>query len=156
GIAVFLKQPTSEQVRRFLGRVIVAAGAAPKHLVSDSGVQFRCESFAAWCGRYKIRRRFGAVGTTGSIAVIERFTRPLKDECTRRFPIVPLSRRSFQRELSLFIDWYNADRPHTTLAGVTPDERYFGRRPACHKSRFEPRPNWPRGSPCAAPQTLVK
>jgi len=43
-----------------------------------------------------------------------------------------------------------------TLQGATPDEIYFNHRPACQAPRFEPRPGWPRGSPCAAPQTLVK
>jgi hypothetical protein len=36
-----------------------------------------------------------------------------------------------------FIDWYNADLPHTTLEGATPDEIYFARRPACGQPRFE-------------------
>lgn len=43
-----------------------------------------------------------------------------------------------------------------TLGGATPDEVYFGQRPMCRAPRFEPRPNWPRGSPCARPLTLVK
>jgi transposase InsO family protein len=91
GFAVFLKQPTSEQVWQFLGRVVATVGAVPKYLVSDSGVQFRCKGFDEWCGRHKICQRLGAVGKTGSIAVVERFIRTLKDECTRRLAIVPLS-----------------------------------------------------------------
>jgi hypothetical protein len=62
----------------------------------------------------------------------------------------------YSSELSLFFDWYNQDRPHMTLKGDTPDEVYFNRRHACRAPRFEPRAHWPRGSPCAAPQTLVK
>jgi hypothetical protein len=35
---------------------------------------------------------------------------------------------------------------------------YFNRRPAGRRGspRFKPGPHWPRGSPCAKPQTLVK
>lgn len=33
----------------------------------------------------------------------------------------------------------------------TPDEIYHGLSPANRRPRFEPRANWPRGSPCAAP-----
>ena len=55
-----------------------------------------------------------------------------------------------------YVNWYNTERPHTFLNGATPDERYFGRRPANRSPRFEPRARWPRGSPCAKPQTLVK
>jgi len=47
-------------------------------------------------------------------------------------------------------------RPHTALAGRTPNEVYFGRRPANSVPQSEPRPRWPRGSSCAKPRTLVK
>jgi hypothetical protein len=70
--------------------------------------------------------------------------------------VVPLRLQSFRREVISFIAWYNQHRPHNTLNGATPDEVYFGRRPACRAPRFEPRGAWPRGSPCARPQTLVK
>jgi hypothetical protein len=96
------------------------------------------------------------VGQTGSIAVVERFIRTLKSGCTRALAVVPITLRSFQRELNLFYSWYNEDRSHMTLQGATPDEVYFKRRPACRAPRFEPRSRWPRGSPCACPQTLVK
>jgi putative transposase len=156
GFAVFKKQPTSELVRVFLGRLIAQVGATPKYLVTDSGTQFTAEEFGAWCQRHGVRHRKGAVGQTGSIAVCERFIRTLKEGCTRALAIVPLVPRSLRRELSLFFAWYNRDRPHMTLSGATPDEVYFNRRPACRVPRFEPRPRWPRGSPCAKPQTLVK
>jgi hypothetical protein len=96
-----------------------------------------------------------AVGEHGSIAVAERYIRTLKDCCLRVLTLVPLRLRAFQREVELFFAWYN-DRPHTTLAGATPGEVYFARRPACRAPRFEPRAGWPRASPCALPQTLVK
>jgi hypothetical protein len=37
GLAVFKQQPTSAQVRQFLGRVIAGVGTAPQYLVTDSG-----------------------------------------------------------------------------------------------------------------------
>jgi transposase InsO family protein len=156
GFALFTRPPTSAQLRQFLGRVIAGVGAAPKYLVTDCGTQFTCDGFAFWCGKHGIRRRHGAVGQPGSIAVVERFIRTLKDSCTRVLPVVSLLRRSFQHELQLFIDWYNTDLPHTTHEGATPDEIYFARRPACRQPRFECRAQWPRASPCARPQTLVK
>jgi putative transposase len=156
GFAVFKKQPTSEQVRAFLSRLIAQLGTAPKYLVTDSGTQFTAVGFGAWCRGHGIRHRKGAVGQTGSIAVCERFIRTLKGGCTRALAVVPLVQRTLRRELSFFFDWFNRDRPHMTLGGATPDEIYSNRRPACRAPRFEPRPNWPRGSPCAKPQTLVK
>jgi transposase InsO family protein len=153
---VFKKQPTAEQVRGFLGRAIAAVGAAPKYLVTDGGVQFTCAAFKPWCLRHGIRHRRGAVGKSGSIAVVERFILTLKSNCTRILPVVPMARQLFQHELQLFQTWYNSHRPHSTLDGAPPDEVYFGRKRACHLPRFEPRLHWPRGSPCARPQTLVK
>jgi hypothetical protein len=147
---------TYAQLRQFLGQVIAKVGAAPKHLVSDHGGQFDCPDFKQWCQRRGIRQRMGAVGQRGSIAVVERFIGTLKREGTRALSVVPLLRRSFQRELQFYIGWYNGDRAHMTLAGTTPDEVYFGRRAANRSPRFEPRPAWPRGAPCALPQVLVK
>ena len=57
--------------------------------------------------------------------------------------------------IRLLVDWYNEHRPLATLKGATPDEIYFKRFPANRKPRIEPRPNWPRGSPCARPHALV-
>jgi putative transposase len=156
GLTVFQQQPTSEQARVFLGRVIAAVGTAPKYLITDSGAQFCCPGFTRWCCRHGIRQRKGAVGRTGSIAVIERFIKTLKDGCTRVLPVVPLAQWPLRRELQRFVAWYNQARPHMTLDGATPDEVYFGRRPACRAPRWEPRAGWPRASPCAGPQTLVK
>jgi putative transposase len=156
GMTVFRKQPTSQQACQFLGHAIARVGTAPKYLVTDSGTQFTCAAFKAWCRRHAIRQRRGAVGQPGSIAICERFIRTLKQSCTRVLPVLPLLRRSFQRELQLFQRWFNQERPHSTLAGATPDEVYFGRRHACRAPRFEPRVAWPRGSPCARPQVLVK
>jgi putative transposase len=156
GFAVFKQQPASDRVRQFLGRIIAKVGASPKYLITDSGVQFTCAEFKPWCSRHGILHRKGAVGQTGSIAICERFIRTLKDGCSRALSVVPILQRSFRRELSLFGDWYNQDRPHMSLDGATPDEVYFNRWPACRAPRFEPRARWPRGSPCAKPQTLVK
>jgi transposase InsO family protein len=88
GFAVFEQQPSSVEARAFLGRAIRSAGAAPRHLITDHGSQFIDEAFGRWCARRRIRQRFGAVGKYGSIAVVERFLRSMKNECTRRL-LVP-------------------------------------------------------------------
>jgi putative transposase len=129
GCALFKRQPRSEQVRQFLDRVISGVGTAPKYLITDSGVQFTCAAFKPWCLRHGIRHRKGAVGKIGSIALIERYIKSLKSECTRVLSVVPLLRRSFQRDLILFTLWFNQSRPHMALAGGTPDELYFGAAP---------------------------
>ena len=126
GYAVFRKRPTSEQVRRFLGRAIGQVGRAPRILISDREGQFDCPAFERWSGKHRIDHRFGAVGRKGSIALIERFFLSLKNECTRRL-WVPLRHASFRRELSFYVEWFNDHRPHSSLDGRTPDEVYYGR-----------------------------
>ena len=44
----------------------------------------------------------------------------------------------------------------TLMISATPDEVYFKRMPACRRPRLEPRSRWPRRSPCARPQVLVR
>ena len=94
------------------------------------------------------------VGQHGSIALIERFIRTVKDEATRRI-LVPQRGSTFRRELDYFFAWYNACRPHTALEGRTPNEGYFRLRSANRRPRIEPRRRWPRRSPCAGPRTLI-
>jgi len=156
GVAVFTKEPSSKAVCDFLGQAITTAGGAPRHLITDQGVQFTAKDFNRWRQRRGIRHRFGAVGRFGSIAIIERLMRTLKSECTRRLLLVPFRRAAFVRELSLWSGWYNAERPHEALTTRTPDEVYFRRRPACRSPRYEPRARWPRGAPCARPHALIR
>ena len=138
----------------FLGRTI-ARTAKPKYIVCDRDSIFDCRAFRSWVKRKGIKPpRYGAVGKKGSIAVVERFILTMKMECTRRI-MVPLRRDAFLQELLCFRDGYNESRPHMTLGGKTPNEVYDERFPANRKPRIEPRPRWPRGSPCAQPWALV-
>ena len=114
-----------------------------------------CPMLAKWCDRRNIKPRFGAVGQHGSIAVIERLILTLK-QSIRWLPLVPFQRAAFLRELQLLAAWYNAHRPHMSLADRTPDEVYHDLRPANRPPRFEPRTRWPRSSSCARPVALVK
>jgi transposase InsO family protein len=155
GAATFFKQPTAIEVRTFLGRTIQRNGAKPKHLVSDKGAQFWNQGYKQWCRQKSIKPRFGAVGKQGSIAVTEQLILTLKTLLAGLL-LVPFLRRKFQRELDLTVAWYNEHRPHTTLGGKTPNEVHHDTPPANRGPRFEVRAAWPRGSPCAAPITLVK
>jgi hypothetical protein len=155
GITVFKTEPSAVAVLAFLGRTIAASGAKPKHLICDKGSQFwPCKDFKDWCDRKDIKPRFGAVGEHGSIAIVERFILTMK-LVLAQLPLIPLRRESFRNELSTIIQWYNEHRPHDSLGGKTPNEVYEARFPANRKPRLEPRIGWPRGSPCAKPQTLV-
>jgi hypothetical protein len=142
------------RIRSAALHVIALAGARPGYLVCDRDGIFWCDAFKRWCRREGIRLRFGAVGRHGSIAVVERLIKIMKDEATQRI-LVPLRQARFRKELTLFLAWHNEHRPHTALHGQTPNEVYFPLRPANQRPRLEPRKRWPRASPCAEPGTLI-
>ena len=116
-------------------------GKKPKHIISDRGVQFRTD-YLDWCEAHRIRPRFGKLHAHGSIARIERFFKSLKYEGLYRIS-VPSSAALMQAELIVFGRWFNSARPHQALGGETPDEVFFGKRPARHSRRIEPRARYP-------------
>jgi len=133
------------RIAAVLSRAGLHLGQAPRHRITDRGTQFTARLFRRGCRRAGIRKCIGATGKHGSISLVERCIRTLKDEGVRHW-LAPIRWRTVGRELSRFADWYNGQRPHTGLARATPDEIYFGRRPAHHRPRFEPRARWPRSS----------
>jgi transposase InsO family protein len=141
GFAVFRAQPDSKQIQDFLDRAIAASRHTPRYIITDRGCQFWCRSFKRWCKRRGIRPRYGRLGEPASICIVERFIRSLKQECTRRLTLVPLSRGAMRRELGAYATWYNGSRPHTHLFGRTPQEAFDGRQAPRH--RFETRPRMP-------------
>ena len=110
-VAIYTTQPPSRSIRAFLGRAIAAVGRAPKYIITDKGGQFWCPGLKKSCKRCGIRPLFGAVARYGSIAVVERFIKTLKDEGLRRIR-VPLRKQNLRCELDAFLLWYNEARPH--------------------------------------------
>ena len=161
GTAAFKQNPSAADIALVLDHAVARAGQAPRHFVSDKGSQFwsavtkkASTVFQVWCDRHGVRPRFGAVGKTGSIALVERFWRSLKSECTRRV-MIPFGIDAMNVALSSYAAWHNTWRPHQGLGGATPMERYRGLTPARDEARVEVREQYPlrdaravaRGSP---------
>lgn len=87
--------------------------------------------------------------------MIERFIRTFKDIYLRKITI-PYASDHMRSEMTVFIQWHNAFRPHESLDGVTPIERYENSTPAIQAPRYEPRRKWPRKSRCTKPVVPVK
>jgi putative transposase len=159
GFAVFSKQPTGRDMTALLRGAMARAGTEPQVVVTDRGVQFDLRTFRRWCGRHGIQQRFGAVGRPGSIALVERFIRSLKDECTRRL-VLPMRPSVLRQELALYTHWYNAHRPHQALGGRTPDEVCRGdritRRRSGRKSGAEQSPPASSALPQPAPRLEIR
>jgi putative transposase len=150
GFEVFRRAPSAADICRLLDTTVPCASSAPKYIVSDQGCQFG-EEYLACCESHGIQPRFGAIGKSGSIALIERFWSTLKSAGLRRI-LVPYGIDQMREEVRVFCVWYNGVRPHSSLGGATPDEVYFGVQPARDGPRFEPRKRVPLGirpSKCA-------
>jgi transposase InsO family protein len=155
GFTVWTKEPTSRDVRTFLGHIIATTRAAPKYVLSDKGRQFDCRAFKAWCDRKGIQPRYASTGKqTRATAIVERFVRSVKEEWLRSSS-VPFRRDDMRNHIACSVAWFHEWRPHQGLGGRTPNEGYDRKTPANTKPRIELRPRWPRGSPCAEPQARV-
>jgi len=79
----------------------------------------------------------------------------MKDEFTHRL-LLPLRLDAMRTVLANYADWFNQFRPHTSLAGRTPEEVYLAKHPANRYPRLEPREHWPRASSCASPNVPIR
>ncbi len=147
---VFSKEPASDEISELVTRAVTRFGA-PKHFVTDRGPQFTADRFAATLANLGIKQRFGAIGRSGSIAIIERFWRTIKETLDVRF-LPPLTRGQLEQQLDPALFWYAALRPHQGLDGATPSEVYFRlERPAANND-ISPSPTAAARGPDEAPQ----
>lgn len=103
----------------------------PQAIITDQGVQFG-EDYRTWCKRHGIEPRYGALQKSNSLALIERFFRPLKTECLR-VALVALRPKAMEVEIATFLRWYHLHRPHQGLKGKAPVELWPG-------AEIDPRP----------------
>ena len=95
-----------------------------------------------WLDRRRVKPRFGAVGKKGSIPVIERFFGTLKREGLRRM-LIPYDSDWIHAELEVWVEWYNAKRPHSSLSKRTPSEMHSGIAPPKDQPHYEVRLRYP-------------
>jgi putative transposase len=120
-------EPNSRFAARLLRTAITRYGS-PTCLVSDKDRAFRNRLVNALLHRHGIRRRYGAVGKSGSIAIIERLWRSMKQEYVRHL-FLYRSVTAIERRLNGWRRWHNTERPHQGLEQRTPDDVYRGRPP---------------------------
>ncbi len=118
-------EPNSRFAARLLRHAIAHHGA-PTWLVSDKDRAFRSKLVNALLRRHGICRRYGAVGKKGSIAIIERLWRSMKQEYVRHV-FLYRSTAAIDKRLRRWARWHNAERPHQGLGQRTPDDVYVDR-----------------------------
>ena len=121
---VFHQEPTSKDLAALVVRAAATHGC-PRHFVSDQGSQFTAQPFRECLRRLGTRQRYGAVGQTGSIAIVERLWRTLKSLLDLR-AWSPLSEEDLRQRLGPVLVYYAYVRPHQALRGAVPAERYYG------------------------------
>jgi len=125
---VFSREPTSAEIARFVSGTARRHGR-PVHFVSDRARCFTAQLFRGRLRRPGVKQRFGVVGKKGSIALIERLWRTLKDALRLRL-LRPLVAEDLRRKVELGLVHYAHFRPNQALGGATPAEIYFERAPA--------------------------
>ena len=137
---VLFTEPSAHAIAELFREAVERFGA-PRHFVSDQGSQFTAYTFRYLLKDLDVRQRFGAIGKTGSIALIERLWRSLKDLSGVRV-FKPLVLEDLERRVGLSLTYYSFFRPHQGLGGATPAEVYY-RLPLAHLTAVQP----PRGQP---------
>jgi transposase InsO family protein len=146
-------EPSAEDMAALVQQAVTARRPQGRHIVTDHGPQFTAGVFRRMVARLGLRQRLGAIGRTGSIALIERLWRSLKT--TVRLAEQPaLSRKDLAGRITRGLRYYAYLRPHQGLAGATPAEVYFGIKPAHHMAIPPPRGR-PGEGPSEPPFTVA-
>jgi transposase InsO family protein len=141
---VFSKEASAVEIARLVSRTARRHGR-PAHFISDQARCFKGQVFRQKLKRLGVKQRFGAIGKNGSIALIERLWRTLKDTLGLCL-MGPLVAEDLMAKIEMGLLHYAHFRPHQGLDGATPAEIYLGRTPA-HRSAIPP----PRGRPGEGP-----
>ena len=99
---------------------IVAARKKPAIIVSDNGTELTSHAILCWQEERGVEWHYIAPGKPVQNAFVESLNGRFRDECLNEhvFRGLPMARRIIQ---AWRLD-YNADRPHTSLGGLTPNE----------------------------------
>ncbi len=103
----------------------LARHGAPEICNTDQGSPFTSPRFVGMLKEAGIQVAMDGRGRWMDNVFIERLWRSLKYECVYIHAFETGS--ELRAGLGRWIGYYNADRPHSALAGATPDEAYAGR-----------------------------
>ena len=112
-------------------RAAVTSYQAPEEVLTDNGAQY-----VTWRGKSAFAKELEGRGIRHIVASprhpqtlgkTERFWGTLWRECLERAVFIDLADAA--RRIGHFIDHYNFERPHTSLGGLVPADRYFGAAP---------------------------
>jgi transposase InsO family protein len=149
---LFAGQPASCDVEELFEDAARRHGK-PKHFVSDQGGQFMGDALGTALAAKGVDHRRGAVGQHGSIAIIERLWKTVK-ECLDLQTVRPSVPAILHERIARIVDYYNTKRPHQSLGNATPAEVYAGQLSLAADPKPAPR-GWP-GEPRPAPPFVIR
>lgn len=117
-IAVDTSLPGPRVVRE-LERLRLDRGL-PAVITVDNGPEFICRAVDAWAFSHGVELRFIQPGKPIQNAHVESFNGRFRDECLSQTYFPTLERARV--EIELWRDDYNAERPHSALGYMTPNE----------------------------------
>ena len=97
---------------------VVAWRGHPKALRLDNGPEFIAERFMAWCAERTIEVRHIQPGKPDQNAFIERYNQTYRTEVLNAYVF-----ESLEQVREITAEWlqsYNEERPHESLAGLPP------------------------------------
>lgn len=110
---------TSERLVRILNEVSEVR-SLPKQIVVDNGPEFTSKTFLRWAFEKRVDIHFITPGKPTENAFIESVNGKMRNECLNEnwFKDIEEARRLIE-EWRIF---YNSERPHSSLGGLTPEE----------------------------------
>ena len=129
-----LEHLTTESLTAFLDSIIAVHGA-PRELLSDNGSEHggtsKQSQFDDWCRRHGIEHIRSRIHKPTTAGKVERFHQTAQ----RELPYC-------NNDLELFRYRYNHIRPHMSLAGRRPADKYFDLRERLKEPSIKPREYW--------------
>jgi putative transposase len=110
---------TGKRVTRVLDRIALNRGL-PEVITVDNGPEFISKALDLWAFGNNVRLRFIQPGKPMQNAFIESFNGKFRDECLNEHVFISLERARL--EIELWRQDYNANRPHSSLHKMTPQE----------------------------------
>ncbi len=110
---------------------LFAAFGRPKYLRSDNGPEFVARAVQSWLKANGTETMYIEPGKPWQNGYGESFNGKLRDECLNANAFLSLMEASV--ELEAWRNWYNKERPHSSLGYLTPAEfkaAWFARNPA--------------------------
>lgn len=100
------------------------SGKRPRIFNTDQGSQFTSDEFTGALLREKISISMDGKGRATDNAFVERLWRSVKQQCIYRYG--PSDGQQLWLLLAEYFHYYNHQRPHQHLDGLTPAHLYFG------------------------------